>query len=197
MNIKSRISNEDRSAQTRAALLAAARALFVEKGYAETGTPELVRAAGVTRGALYHHFEDKKAIYRAVVETECGDIALAIRDATAQPATAMSALKQGARAYLDTMRDKGRIRLLLVDGPAVLGHETIRQINDQSAGETLQEGLEFAIASGEIRPLPVAALAAVLDAAFDRAALQIAEGAPRDEIEAALDGLLEGLALHP
>lgn len=194
MNIKTKMSNEDRSAQTRTALLAAARALFVEKGYAETGTPELVKAAGVTRGALYHHFEDKKAIYRAVIERECADIAVAIRDATANPKTALAALKRGARAYLDTMRDKGRVRLVLIDGPAALGHDAIQHINDQSASETLQEGIEYAIASGEIRPLPVAALTALLDAAFDRAALQIANGTPRDDIEAALDALLEGLA---
>jgi AcrR family transcriptional regulator len=121
MNIKTRISNEDRSTLTRAALLKAARKLFVEKGYADTGTPELVKAAGVTRGALYHHFEDKKALFRAVVEAECRQIADAIRGATSKPASAMEALKQGARAYFDAMQKKGRVQLVLIEGPAALG----------------------------------------------------------------------------
>lgn len=197
MNIKTRVSNEDRSALTRAALLRAARKLFVEKGYADTATPELVKAAGVTRGALYHHFEDKKAIFRAVVEAECRQIADAIRAATTEPSSALAALKQGARAYFDAMQDKGRVQLVLIEGPAALGLGAIQQINDQNAGETLSKGIAAAIASGEIQELPTAALSTLLDAAFDRAALEIANGAPRPEIEAAMDALLEGLTTAP
>ena len=197
MNIKTRISNEDRSALTRAALLKAARELFVSKGYAETSTPELVRAAGVTRGALYHHFEDKKAIFRAVIEAECRQIAQAIRAAASDPSSALDAIRKGARAYFDAMQVDGRVHLVLTEGPAALGPETIRQINDQSAGETLSEGIAAAIQSGEIRELPVAALSTLLDAAFDRAAQEIANGAPRSEIERAMDALLEGLKTAP
>lgn len=197
MNIKTRVSNEDRSALTRAALLKAARKLFVEKGYADTATPELVKAAGVTRGALYHHFEDKKAIFRAVVEAECRQIADAIRAATTEPSSPLAALKQGARAYFDAMQDKGRVQLVLIEGPAALGLGAIQQINDQNAGETLSKGIAAAIASGEIQELPTAALSPLLDAAFDRAALEIANGAPRPEIEAAMDALLEGLTTAP
>lgn len=197
MIVKTRMSNETRSALTRSALLKAARKLFVEKGYGETGTPELVKAAGVTRGALYHHFEDKKAVFRAVVEAEFAQIAAAIRTATSEPSTAMAALKQGARAYLDAMQDQGRVQLVLIEGPAALGHETIKHINDQSSGETLSEGIAIAIKTGEMRPLPTAALSVLLDAAFDRAALDIANGAARPDIEAAIDALLDGLAAAP
>jgi AcrR family transcriptional regulator len=197
MNIKTRISNEDRSTLTRAALLKAARKLFVEKGYADTGTPELVKAAGVTRGALYHHFEDKKALFRAVVEAECRQIADAIRGATSKPASAMEALKQGARAYFDAMQKKGRVQLVLIEGPAALGLGAVQQISDQTAGETLSEGITAAIDSCEIRELPISALSTLLDAALDRAALEIANGAPRTEIEAAVDALLDGLATAP
>ena len=194
MNIKTRMSNEDRSSMTRRALVSAARQLFVEKGYAEASTPELVKAAGVTRGALYHHFEDKKAIFRAVAESELAEVADRINRSTSTSPTAMQALENGTRAYLDAMQAPGRAHLLLVEGPAALGVNTMKQLNSQSAAHTLRNGLEAAIKAAEISPLPLDALTAVLDAAFDRAALEIAQGAPRTDIETALSALLQGLA---
>jgi AcrR family transcriptional regulator len=194
MNIKSKMTNEDRSSLTRRALISAARELFLEKGYAEASTPELVKAAGVTRGALYHHFEDKKAVFRAVIETELAEVAAAIRKSSNTPATAMAALKSGTRSYLEAMQIPGRAHLLLIEGPAALGVQAMRQINGNSAGLTLQEGLEAAMAASEIRPLPVFALTALLDAAFDRAALEIAAGASFDDMETVLTALLDGLA---
>jgi len=194
MNIKTRMSNEDRSSMTRKALVAAARQLFLEKGYAEAGTPELVRAAGVTRGALYHHFEDKKAIFRAVAESELAEVAKLINRSTSNSSTAMQALESGTRAYLDAMQTPGRAHLLLVEGSAALGVQIMKQLNSDSAARTLRDGLAAAMAAGEIPQLPLDALTAVLDAAFDRAALEIAQGASRTDIETALAGLLQGLA---
>lgn len=194
MNIKTRIPNEIRTAQTRAALLAAARTLFIEQGFAETGTPELVKAAGVTRGALYHHFDDKKAVLRAVIEKESAEVAAAIRRSTETPLSAIAALKQGAAAYLDAMQSPGRVKLLLIEGPANLGAAEMQAINDASAGQTLVEGLQIAMDSGEIASRSTAALASLLDAAFDRAALEIANGASRSDFATAIDAILDGLA---
>ncbi|MCY0095932.1 TetR/AcrR family transcriptional regulator [Hoeflea ulvae] len=194
MNNKIKMSNEDRSTTTRRALIGAARELFLQMGYAEASTPELVKAAGVTRGALYHHFEDKKAVFRAVVENELSEVAEAIRNSAKAPETAMAGLKSGTRAYLDAMQIPGRAHLLLVEGPAALGIETMKQINDISTGQTLREGLETAMASGEIRTVPLSALATLLDAAFDRAALDIAGGGSPEDIDTALTALLDGLA---
>ncbi|MGJ8569736.1 MAG: TetR/AcrR family transcriptional regulator [Hoeflea sp.] len=193
MSNKSKMSNEDRSSITRGALIRAARHLFLEKGYAEASTPELVRAAGVTRGALYHHFDDKKSVFRAVVEQELSEVAETIRQSTIAPATAMTALNSGTRAYLDAMQVPGRAQLLLVEGPAALGVQCMKQLNDASAGQTLRTGLEAAMASGEIRTLPLSALTALLDAAFDRAALEIAGGASLEDISTTLNALLDGL----
>jgi len=194
MNIKTRMSNVDRSSMTRKALVAAARELFLEKGYADTSTPELVKAAGVTRGALYHHFEDKKAIFRAVAESELAEVAKLINRSTSNSSTAMQALESGTRVYLDAMQTPGRAHLLLVEGPAALGVQIMKQLNGDSAAHTLRDGLAAAMAAGEIPALPLDALTAVLDAAFDRAALEIAQGASRTEIETALAALLQGLA---
>ncbi len=194
-----RRSNRQRSEEMRGRLLAAARALFVEKGYADTGTPEIVATAGVTRGALYHHFEDKQALFRAVVEAEAAAVAAEIEAAGGSGDDARARLLAGARAYLEAMAEPGRTRLLLVDGPAILGAAEVRAIDGGHTERTLREGLDEAIRAGAIAPLPLAPLTSLLSAMFDRAALDGATGgqADDDRTEAALqviEALLAGLA---
>ncbi|MGN6537039.1 MAG: helix-turn-helix domain-containing protein, partial [Mesorhizobium sp.] len=100
---KPRRSNRERTDATRADLIAAARTLFIEKSYAETGTPEIVAAAGVTRGALYHHFPDKQALFRAVVEKEAEAVAAEIEAAAPETLAPRDALMAGSDAYLAAM----------------------------------------------------------------------------------------------
>lgn len=173
----SRRSNRERSDTTRAAILDAARGLFVTRGYADTSTPDIVAAAGLTRGALYHHFEDKKALFRAVAEREAISVATSIEQATSRDLSAREALKVGARAYFDAMREPGRIRLLLLDGPAVLGKREMMEIDAANAQRTLEEGIAEAMAPFTVSADRLSAMASLLSAAFDRAALDIADGA--------------------
>ncbi len=177
-------SNRDRTEATRSALLNAARALFAEKGYAETSTPEIVRAAGVTRGALYHHFEDKEALFRAVITEEYLAVADEITaSAKTEPGSAMDALKLGSRGYLKAMADKGRVRIMLRDGPAVLGQMELDKIDRETSADTLRRGLAEAMESGAIKNLPIDALTVQLSALFDRAALAVSEGDdPKDHL---------------
>ena len=133
-----RRTNKERTETTRAALIAAARSLFVEKGYSETGTPEIVAAANVTRGALYHHFADKAAQFRAVVEAEAVAVAAEIRRASVAPSSALEALTLGTDAYFAAMAAPGRARLMLVEGPAVLGHEAMAEIDRSPGSATLR-----------------------------------------------------------
>jgi AcrR family transcriptional regulator len=186
-------SNRERTEQTRTALLSAARNLFTERSYAETATPEIVAEAGVTRGALYHHFADKQALFRAVVEQESAWVAEEIERASPPGLATKDALAAGSRAFLDVMAQPGRTRLLLLDGPAVLGRTVMDEIDRQHTARTLRAGLAAGMRDGTLRKLPLDALTTLLSAAFDRAALAIAAGAPIQDHATAIAALLEGL----
>jgi AcrR family transcriptional regulator len=191
---KQRRSNRDRTETTRRDLIAAARKLFTEKSYAETSTPEIVEAAGVTRGALYHHFADKQALFRAVVEQEAEEVASEIERAAAPSLPARDALISGSDAYFAAMRVPGRTRLLLLDGPAVLGRAKMDEIDSRHGSRTLREALTQMMGSGAMKTLPAGALTEMLAAAYDRAALAIETGAPAEEYRKTLTALIDGLA---
>ncbi|MEM6710132.1 MAG: TetR/AcrR family transcriptional regulator [Pseudomonadota bacterium] len=187
-------TNRSRTDATRAALLTAARTLFSEKGYAETSTPEIVKAAGVTRGALYHHFADKVALFRAVVVEEYRAVAEEIEAfATDAPTSAIDALQQGSRGFLAAMADRGRVQIMLLDGPVVLGPGELSRIDRETSADSLRLGLEQAMEAGELKTLPVAALTVQLSALFDRAALAIAEGDEAEPHLAVLDAIFTSL----
>jgi AcrR family transcriptional regulator len=182
-------TNRERTESTQLALLEAARALFVSKGYGDTSTPEIALAAGITRGALYHHFADKRDLFRQVLAREAMAVAADIEAATPERLNPREALLQGSEAYLDAMTVTGRTRLLLVDGPAVLGMAEIMAIDDANAAHSLRQGLTRAgMGRGEVS---VDALSQLLSAAFDRAALEIDAGADAKEVRAAMRWLVE------
>lgn len=188
-----RRTQEERREATKRALIAAARQQFAENGYAATNTPAIAEAAGVTRGALYHHFADKQALFRAVVEDEHALLALAINtaaEAEDEPGP-VRALIEGGDAYLAAMQDPGRRRILLIDAPAVIDRDTLDAINSRFGLKTLVHGVEAAVAAGAIRDLPILPLAQLLDALFDRAALAPAEQLP--DYRKAIKALIRGL----
>lgn len=189
-----RRSNQERSASTRAALLEAGRELFVGRAYAEIGTPELAQRAKVTRGALYHHFADKRALFRAVVEAEAAAVADEIERASAEVEPPLEALKQGGEAFLSAMSRPGRTRLLLLDAPAVLGRAELDAIDALHGARTLREGLTAAMRAGTLRELPLDTAAHLLSAAYDRAALAIEAGASPNDCRTVLEALLDGLS---
>ena len=183
-------SNRDRTEATRGALIDAARGLFVARGYADTSTPEVAAAAGTTRGALYHHFADKRDLFRSVLACEHEAVAAEIRAAAPAALGPREALVAGSVAYLQAMTVPGRTRLLLIEAPAVLGMPEIAALDDANAAATLREGLAAAHA-GRGDGVSLAALAELLSAAFDRAALQIEAGAAPDEVRTTLLWLLQ------
>lgn len=190
--MQERRSNQSRRQETRSALIKAARALFLEKGYGATGTPEVVERAGLTRGALYHHFKDKQALFLAVVEAEAAQIAAEIEAGSARAQTPLAALFDGAQAYFAAMRVPGRVRLMLLEGPAVLSPETMRRIDLDTGGRELRLGLAEALGDGATAA-QVNTLADLVSAMFDRAALACAGGADAPLYEETVRDLLVAL----
>ena len=184
-----RKSNKARSDEMRARLLAAARALFVEKGYAETSTPEIVKTAEVTRGALYHHFADKTDVFRAVIHQEAREIMDSIEAYAAEAQE--DPLDAGSRGYFRAMAVPGRVQLMLIDGPAVLGITEMDEIVEVGGVASLREGLAQALPDRAADD--IAAMAIILSAAFDRAALEIARGGEEDRYLAAFRSIWNGL----
>jgi AcrR family transcriptional regulator len=187
-------TNAARAEATRAALIASARTLFVEKGYAETSTPEIVRHAGVTRGALYHHFTDKADLFRTVLRGEFEAVTGEIERASQLGSSSgVQALLLGGEGFLQAMRSPGRVRIMLLDGPAVLGREEVDRIDRETSADALREGLKAAMEKGEIIEAPLDALTAQLSAMFDRAALGIASGEDAWSHKVALEKILRAL----
>ena len=191
------------AAATRAALVAAARLLFVEKGYHRTGTEEVVAKAGVgTRGALYHHFADKQALFEAAFLAVEEDLVIEAAKNLADPAGgALNQLRQGLIGFLDASLTPHVQRILLIDGPAVLGWVRWRELESLYGLGAIRAMLERAVDEGDLAPnQPVDALAHMLLAAADETALMIAnapnQSAARDQGVQALSALLEGLRIR-
>jgi AcrR family transcriptional regulator len=191
------MSNEERAAATRAELMRAARELFAARGYADVGTEEIVRAAHVTRGALYHHFTDKRDLFRAVHEQLADELLVGIGARLADVEDPWEALVTGVRAFLDACTDPALVRISHLDAPAVLGWAEWREIDARHWLGLVSSGLQEAMDAGVFAPRDVRPLAHMLLAAFAEAALLIANApdpaAARREVEAPLLALLEGL----
>jgi len=192
MNVKR--TQVERSEATRAALVRAGRELFGERGYGNVGTEEIVARAGVTRGALYHQFADKRDLFRAVLEAlEEEVIARLGVQVVAKAASAAEALETTMSAWLDVCEEPDVQRIMLLDAPGVLGWEEWREIGHRYAlGETMAL-LEAAMDAGDLARQPVRPLAHVVVGALDEAALYVARAEDRASARAEMTGVLERL----
>jgi AcrR family transcriptional regulator len=189
----------ERAAATRAALIDAARKLFARKGYYGTGTPDVAVAAGVTRGALYHHFRGKEELFEAVFRQIAGEV----RDAAGESVLNLACdpwrqLQEGLQAFLGAVQANLDVqRIVLVDGPAVFGWSKWREIQSEFTLVHLVNSLEGLMAQRVIRSQPARPLAHLILAALNDAAMSIANSthpaAAREEVGAALSSLTFGL----
>lgn len=188
-----RRTQADRREATRAALLRAARELFAAKGFTGAGREEIVERAGVTRGAMYHHFASKEDLFRAVFEQVEGEVLEVVATAAMSAADPLEQLRQGARAYLDVAADSAVRRICLLDAPSVLPTEVRRELAERHGLGLIRESLSLCMRGGLIARQPLEPLAHVLLAALLEAATLVAEGADRAEVDAVVDGMIDRL----
>jgi AcrR family transcriptional regulator len=197
---RARRSQAERTAATRALLLDAARKLFADKGFSDVSTQAIVSAAGVTRGALYHQFDDKAALFAAAYEEVerdlVTDIARQIMDE--QPLDPVEAMRLAARLFLDRCSAPDVQRIVLIDAPAVLGWDRWRAVGVKYGLGVIEGMLAHAIAEGAIPAQPLRPTAHVLLGALDEAALFVSRATDRkqarQEMDAVCDRLLNGIA---
>ncbi|MGH7525832.1 MAG: TetR family transcriptional regulator [Gemmatimonadales bacterium] len=185
---------ELRSAATREKLISVARPLFAERGFDAVPAEEIVGRAGLTRGALYHHFGGKEGLFDAVHEALHRDIGERIERAAERAGGPWEALIAGCLAFLDACADRKIQRVMLRDAPVVLGWERWRAVDAAHGLGLLKAGLREAMAAGELPKQPVDPLAHLLSGAMNEAGMWIARAAnpkrARREADAALRAML-------
>ncbi|MFN8830696.1 MAG: TetR/AcrR family transcriptional regulator [Labrys sp. (in: a-proteobacteria)] len=183
---------------TRRLLLETARIAFGAKGYSDVALEDLVRDAGVTRGALYHHFGSKQGLFEALVGALDAEITASIHEATSGVGDPWQQFVLGCRRYLEIVtHDAGLRRIMLRDSPAVLGYEAFRALDNETAIVPIRDAILDLSARGLIRPLPAEALAHLINGALCDAALWIGDSADPAaalaQATAAFEAMLAGL----
>jgi AcrR family transcriptional regulator len=196
----SRPAKQRRAERTRRDLLDAALELFTQRGFAGTAMEDIAERAGVTRGPLYHYFDDKQDLFRAVheeVERYLAEKVLTgIRSRAEANGSAWDQVHAGNHAFLDAALHPAVQRIALLEAPAVLGWDSRREFARYGLG-LIRSGLQMAMDEGSMDAQPVEPLAHLLRAVLSEGALLIARAedhaAARAEVGAAVDRLMEGL----
>jgi AcrR family transcriptional regulator len=195
MDVKGR--KAEQAEATRSALLKVARGLFAERGFADVSTEEIVQRAGVTRGALYHHFRDKRDLFRTVFERVEEEVAEKIAGAALSETDPWEQQKVALRAFLDVCLEPAVQRIVLVDAPSVLGLKDWRDIEAAYGLALVRAGLQSVMDAGLIERQPLEPLAHLLFGALTEAGMMIARAedveAARAEVGESVERLLEGL----
>lgn len=190
-------SQKERSDATTSELVEVARRLFAADGYAATSLEDVVRGAGVTKGALYHHFGGKRDLFLAVYDREQARLAQVQFQAFARKKGAWEGFFAATQAFFEASLDPGVQRITLLDAPSVLGWETMREVEGRYSLVQLQQVLEGLIHDGHLAKRPVAPLASVLFGAMCESAMMVARSEnPRvatREVLAELRTIMEAL----
>jgi AcrR family transcriptional regulator len=178
-----RRTQAERAAETRDALIEAARPLFAAQGFADVALEAIVRAAGVTRGALYHHFADKTELFAAVLEQIEGELAARMGEAIAasNQTDPVEVMRLGADFWLDACSDPEVQRIVLVDAPAVLGWLRWTEIGDRYNTGMVRALITNAVEIGRIPPQPIEATVLTILGAMREATLYVARAEDHDQ----------------
>ena len=197
MTRKPPLTKAQQTEATTARLIEIASDVFTRDGYAHAATEAIVAQAGVTRGALYHHFNNKEGLFRAVLEHVQKQVGQRVEESVVGLTDPWEALLTGSRAFLQASLDPQVQRVMLTDAPAVLGWSDWRALDKQYSMRALGEALAELAQAGELLPMPIEAMTHLLSGAMNEAALWIAQAPDQQralsDATLALEHLLNGL----
>ncbi|MEM9516790.1 MAG: helix-turn-helix domain-containing protein [Actinomycetota bacterium] len=187
-------TQEERRTRTRRAILDAAQARFTRDGWEATSIAEILDDAGVSRGALYHHFDSKEDVFAAVFSDVSAD-AVAHANAAARPGqTPLTSFLAGCRAWLSIVRRPDVAQVLLIDGPTALGWERCRALEQATSLHVTEAGIRAATRAGEISPPSTRAAALLVNALLAEAALaSLATAADDRDLTATIESMITAL----
>lgn len=190
MSESTHITKAQQREATMKKLIQIARDIFARDGYANAATEEIVQLAGVTRGALYHHFGSKEGLFQAVLASIQQDVAERIHQVADQELDSWEQLIRGCIAFLEASLDPQVQRIMLIDAPAVLGWSLWRELDVEYSMKSLYEVLSELMDKGQIAPLPLTALTHLLSGAMNEGALWIAQSDnPQQALQQASEAL--------
>ncbi|MCM3142102.1 TetR/AcrR family transcriptional regulator [Brevibacillus sp. MER 51] len=191
-----KMSKAEQKQQTMQKLIEVAREVFSRQGYADAAMEDIVKQAGVTRGALYHHFGNKEGLFEAVLASVQQEIGERVEAEAAKSEEPWQQLILGCLAFVSSAVEHRNKRILLIDGPSVIGWETWRRMDEENSMRHLREQLQTMQEQGYLRTVSIDALTHLLSGAMNEAVLWISETPDHEksleEISAALTLLLEG-----
>jgi AcrR family transcriptional regulator len=189
---------EAQGQRTRAKLIAAGRKLFAARGFAETSTEEIVAAAGVTRGALYHQFADKTALFAAVFEAVAEDVQASVERVADIAGGAVEALKAGSIAFVEAATHRAVRRIYLIDAPSVLGWAAWRALDAELSMASLRQGIDAALTETVTSGADAEGLTQFLSGALNELALWVAEDETvRPRVHALIGQTIDALFPRP
>lgn len=172
--MKNRLSNKQRSQKTSAQLIDIAKHLFSTRGYADTSLEEIVRQAGLTRGALYHHFDGKKGVFFAVFENALAEIANRLLEVEKNKWSTWDTFMACTYEFFKACMDSDLQRIVLIDAPAVLGWDVWRRVDQAKTFDILKSHLAELLENDIIKPIPIEPLAHFISGAANESVLWIA-----------------------
>ncbi|ASJ53111.1 TetR family transcriptional regulator [Brevibacillus formosus] len=191
-----KMSKAEQKQQTMQKLIEVAREMFSRQGYADAAMEDIVKQAGVTRGALYHHFGSKEGLFEAVLASVQQEIGERVEAEAAKSEEPWQQLILGCLAFVSAAVEHRNKRILLIDGPSVIGWETWRRMDEENSMRHLREQLQTMQEQGYLRPVSIDALTHLLSGTMNEAVLWISETPDHEkslaEISAAMTLLLEG-----
>lgn len=189
--MSSKLTKAEQTLRTRRAIIERSRYLFATKGYAATGTEEIIEGLGITRGALYHQFGDKLGVFKAVVAEAYDEMTDYISHKIEGLEDSWEQLVVGCQAFLEIAQRGDLQRIVYIEAPAVLAADTLVEFDQYGFG-LLYQGIQVVVEEGKLHTIDVEGFAHLVNGALNELAIWVAKSKDRERLKTA-QALVEAL----